>query len=89
MRQGALEKEEARELSERTDPKAIGKLVSYYKNRHGLSDKDFDDLMAIPRDTHQSYKTYKKTFERLRPLFYVMLKNELISQSFYEKYCCR
>lgn len=89
LRQGALEKEEARELSERTDPKAIGKLVSYYKNRHGLSDKDFDDLMAIPRDTHQSYKTYKKTFERLRPLFYVMLKNELISQSFYEKYCCR
>ena len=89
LRQGVLLKEEARTLSEKTDPKALRKLISYYKNRHGLTDEAFNKLMDVPRDTHLRYKTYKKTFERLRPLFYIMLKNELISKTFYEKYCCK
>jgi len=42
--------------------------------------------MNLPKKKYSDYKTYKKTFERMRPFFYLMAKMELIPMSFYIKY---
>ena len=62
-------------------------LVEYMKKRMGLSDEEYAELMSAPIKTWQEYPTYKKSFERLRPFFYILLKLNLIPESFYVKYC--
>ena len=89
LRQRVITKEEAREHSMKVDEKALKKLIQYYKNRHELTDLEFSSLMNVEKSSHLQYRTYKKSFEFLRPLFFIMLKNELISQSFYQKYCLK
>ena len=45
-------------------------LVEYFKKRLGLSDVDYARIMTEPAAVAgPSYPTYKKRFERLRPLF--------------------
>jgi N-acetyl sugar amidotransferase len=61
-------------------------LVDYVKKRLGFSDIEFDRLMNLPKKTYKDFKTYKKTFEYLRPFFWVMYKLELIPKSFFIKY---
>ena len=36
---------------------------------------------------HIDFKTYKKRFEFLRPLFFLLSKSNLVPTSFYLKYC--
>lgn len=62
-------------------------LIAYVKKRLGLSDSEYEDLMNAPRRTHRDFRTYKKRFERLRPLFAVLAKANLVPMSFYLKYC--
>ena len=62
-------------------------LVDYFKKRLQLTDEEFEAVMTGPRKTYQDYKTYKKLFERLRPLFYLLAKRDLVPMSFYLKYC--
>ena len=61
-------------------------LVEYYKKRLNLSDHEFERLMKLPKKHYSDFKTYKKTFEILRPFFYVMAKLNFIPWSFYMKY---
>jgi len=42
--------------------------------------------MNLPKKSYKDYKTYKQTFERLRPFFWLMYKLELVPKSFYMKY---
>ena len=42
--------------------------------------------MTQPRRTYRDFRTYKSTFERLRPLFWLMAELELVPRSFYVKY---
>ena len=49
-------------------------------------DARIEALVAAPHKTFRDYKTYKKTFETLRPFFFVLQKFDLISRSFYVKY---
>jgi hypothetical protein len=42
--------------------------------------------MVQPRRTWRDFKTYKQRFERLRPMFYLMAKAQLVPMSFYLKY---
>jgi hypothetical protein len=62
-------------------------LVEYMKKRMGLSDAEYAEIMNAPIRTWQDYPTYKESFERLRPFFFVLLKLSLIPESFYIKYC--
>jgi hypothetical protein len=62
-------------------------LVEYVKKRLGLSDTEYNDIMSGPIRTWRDFRTYKKRFEILRPLFYVLAKAELVPVSFYMKYC--
>ena len=61
-------------------------LLSYYKKRLELSDEEFDEIMKRPIKSFRDYKTYKQRFEKLRPIFYILAKANLVPMSFYLKY---
>ncbi len=74
-------------LANKASSPATGGLVEYMKKRMELSDEEYATIMAAPPKTWQDYPTYKQSFERLRPFFYLLLKLNLIPESFYIKYC--
>jgi hypothetical protein len=43
-------------------------------------------MMNGPRRNYTQYKTYKRTFERLRPLFWLLYKADRVPKSFYTKF---
>lgn len=62
-------------------------LVQYFKKRLELTDEEFDRIMSQKPKFFSDYRTYKKRFERLRPLFAILAKANLVPMSFYLKYC--
>jgi N-acetyl sugar amidotransferase len=62
-------------------------LIEYVKKRLNFSDAQFDDIMNGTKRTFRDFKTYKKRFERLRPLFKILANANLVPMSFYLKYC--
>ena len=61
-------------------------IIELVKKRLGFSDGEFERMMNLPRKTYKDYKTYKKTFERMRPFFWLMYKMNLVPETFYLKY---
>lgn len=61
-------------------------LVDYLKKRLNLTNMQFEELMMLPKTSYKDFKNYKKTFEFLRPFFFVMAKLDRIPWSFYNKY---
>ena len=70
-----------------TQPQIEDELVGYFKKRLELSDKQYDQVMQSEPKSWTDYPTYKKRFERLRPLFLILAKANLVPMSFYLKYC--
>lgn len=62
-------------------------LVQYFIKRTGLTQEEFDRVMKEEPKFWVSYKTYKRRFEVLRPLFKFFVKKKLVPMSFYLKYC--
>lgn len=62
-------------------------LLAYFKKRLGLSDLEYERLMRSPPKSWRDFPTYKRRFERLRPLFHLLAKRNLVPMSFYLKYC--
>lgn len=86
VRSGKISRQDA--LAELAGPPVVEEgLVEYMKKRMGFSDAEYAEIMSAPIKTWQDYPTYKESFERLRPLFFVLLKLNLIPESFYIKYC--
>ncbi len=86
VRMGTLSRHEAW-AEYNTPPRVEEELVSYFKKRLGISDAEYERIMAAePRSWHE-FPTYKKRFERLRPFFAVLAKANLVPMSFYLKYC--
>lgn len=84
-RNGWMGREEALRLMQ--EPSHIEPdLVEFVKKRLGYSDEAFDAVMSLPKKTYKDYKTYKRTFERMRPFFWLMYKLELVPKSFYMKF---
>ena len=69
-----------------TPPNIEPELVEYFKKRLGFSDEEYNTIMSGPKKNFRDYKTYKKRFERLRPLFFILAKANLVPMSFYIKY---
>ena len=70
-----------------TSPKVEDELLAYFKKRIELTDGEYDRIMnEVPKSWHE-YPTYKRRFERMRPLFSVLAKADLVPMSFYLKYC--
>ena len=61
-------------------------LLEYFMKRLGLSPSEFLRILRLPNKSYRDYPTYKKRFERLRPMFYVLAKANLVPMSFYIKY---
>jgi N-acetyl sugar amidotransferase len=85
IRSGQLSRAEGRRLM-REPPNFDGQIVELVKKRLKFSDREFDLIMNLPRKTYRDYKTYKRTFELLRPFFWLMYKMDLVPKSFYLKY---
>lgn len=62
-------------------------LLSYFQKRLGLSENEYKSVMAAAPKSWTEFPTYKKRFERLRPLFKVLAETNLVPRSFYLKYC--
>lgn len=62
-------------------------LLLYVRKRLGLTETEFEQLIAGPCRSFRDFNTYKRRFERLRPLFAVLAKANLVPMSFYLKYC--
>ncbi|MCA3237631.1 MAG: N-acetyl sugar amidotransferase [Curvibacter sp.] len=87
-RNGWMTREEALRLMDEPPHIETG-LVDFVKKRLGFSEEEFERLMTMPPKTYKDYVTYKKTFERMRPFFWVMYKMDLIPKSFYMKYTAK
>lgn len=86
VRSGFITRETA--LAEYTqEPYLENEILSYFKKRLKLSDDDFETIMNRTPRHYTEFKTYKKRFELLRPLFFVFAKLNLVPMSFYAKYC--
>jgi hypothetical protein len=61
-------------------------LVDYFKKRLEITDNEYNRVMSMKTKTFRDYPSYKKLFETLRPLFYLLYKSNLVPKSFYIKY---
>lgn len=86
VRSNQLDREKAlQELREPVEcPEEILHLV---KKRLKFSDEEFERIMTLPKKTWRDFPNYKRTFERLRPLFYILTKMGRVPESFYVKFC--
>jgi len=85
VRSHKLSRDEA--LRRIKEPKTINDdIPEEIKKRLGLSGDEFAAIMALPPKTYRDYKTYKKTFEHMRWLFWMMYRLDLVPKSFYMKY---
>jgi N-acetyl sugar amidotransferase len=68
-------------------PRVEEELLPYFKKRLRLSDEEYERVMQSPPRNWYEFPTYKRRFERLRPLFAVLARRNLVPMSFYLKYC--
>jgi len=87
VRSGMMDRSKAIHEYYEEPPYIEKELLEYFKKRLELTDKEFDDIMQQPPRYWYEFPTYKKRFERLRPLFYILAKAQLVPMSFYMKYC--
>lgn len=84
-RNGLMARDEALKVYQ-TPIQVDKELIEYFKKRLELSDMDYKAIMQSSKHTYKDFKTYKKRFENLRPLFYFLAKAQLVPMSFYIKY---
>lgn len=70
-------------------PHCESDLIGLVKKRLGFTDAELQKLMLAPQKSYTDFKTYKKTFERLRWLFWVLYKLDRVPKSFYLKFANR
>jgi hypothetical protein len=62
-------------------------LEGYVQKRLGLTREEFERIMTQKPRSFRDFKTYKRRFELLRPLFRKLADHNLVPKSFYAKYC--
>lgn len=86
VRSGQLNRDDARAMI--TEPKPFDEgILTEIKQRVGFDDAEWERVMTMPLSHYTQHKTYKQTFERLRPLFFSLYKLGYVTRSFYMKYC--
>jgi N-acetyl sugar amidotransferase len=85
IRDGQLLREEALAMIKEPKPFDQG-IIDEILKRLNLSEQEFEDIMKAPNKTYRDYKTYKQRFERMKPIFYMLYKMDLVPKSFYLKY---
>jgi N-acetyl sugar amidotransferase len=87
VRNGKMNREEAIKEYYDTPPHIEEGLEDYMKKRMNFSKEEYEKIMNAKPKYWYEYPTYKKRFERLRPLFAILYKSNLVPKSFYMKYC--
>ena len=86
VRNGKMDRAEA--WSKYNEPPHIEEeLVTYFQKRLGLSVNEYASIMAEQPRSWYEFPTYKKWFERIRPIFKLLVDSNLVPHSFYLKYC--
>ena len=86
IRSGQKIKEDA--IAEISIPKPIDKNIEdEIRVRCGFSEQEWGEIWSSPKKHYTDYPTYKKTFEFLRPLFFILYKKGYVNRSFYDKFC--
>jgi hypothetical protein len=85
VRSGQLDREEA--LADLARPvEADPAIVALVKKRLRFTDDEFEAVMNAPHRHYSEFPTYKRTFERLRPLFWALYRLDRVPKSFYIKF---
>lgn len=87
VRNGKKKRTEALRQYYEESPYTEEGLVEYIKKRMGFSDAEYEKIMLGKPRYWQEFPTYKKRFEKLRPLFSILQQANLVPKSFYMKYC--
>ncbi len=87
VRNGKMDREEAINEYYNKEPYKEPEIVEYFCKRLGITKEEYESKMKEKPRYWYEFKTYKKTFERLRPLFFILAKSNLVPYSFYLKYC--
>ena len=88
IRSGQMTRDEGIRLMNEP-PYLEDEIVDLVKKRLGFSSEEFEIIMNIPHRNYKEFKTYKKTFEKMKPFFWLMYKFNLVPQSFYMKYTAK
>jgi hypothetical protein len=86
VRAGKITRSHALEIYA-SNPDVEDGLVDYVLKRFDIDRLEFDTQMKAPLKFYTDFRTYKKRFELLRPVFLIMAKANLVPMSFYLKYC--
>lgn len=86
VRAGVMPREEALRQYQQPLPDDA-EIIEYVKRRLNITDETYQRVMAERPKSWEDYPTYKKRFELLRPIFYVLARANLVPMSFYLKYC--
>lgn len=85
-RGGMMTREEA--LSEyNKEIEEDSSLIDFVIKRTKLKPAEFEQALTGRKRTWRDFKTYRKWFQRLRPLFYQLARSQRVPMSFYMKYC--
>ena len=85
IRTKQLSQKKALELIKK--PKTFDKsILDEVLKRLDISKKEFLKIMSLKTKSYRDYPTYKKTFEFLKPIFYIAYKLNRVPQSFYLKF---
>ena len=84
-RSGFLSQEEALRIYRSPINEEKG-LTEYFIKRLGISEREFLGIMNDKPKNYKDYPSYKRIFEILRPLFFLLYKSNLVPKSFYIKY---
>lgn len=87
VRAGVIGRDEAVEEYYNQPPHVETNLLDYFKKRMQMTDEEYEKVMSSTPRYWYEFPTYKKRFEKLRPLFFMLMKMSLVPHSFYLKYC--
>ena len=62
-------------------------LMQFVLKRTKMSEAELESFMHGVKRNWRNFKTYKRRFELLRPVFFYLLRKKRITHSFYLKYC--
>jgi N-acetyl sugar amidotransferase len=88
VRSGQMTRQEALEKIQASKPFDKDILEEVY-TRLNFTAEEFDRIMSLPKKSYRDYKTYKETFIRMRPVFFLLYKMGYVTRSFYDKFTQR
>jgi len=90
IRSKQITKDEAKEIIKQPSlpEKYEQYIIGTIKERLDINDDLFAEIMNPNiKSGSWNYKTYRKTFRKLKPLFWLMMKTNRVPKTFYAKYC--